>query len=257
MNVLITNDDGIDFEGLNALAEVFSKSFDVYVVAPEGERSSHSHHLNIRGKLRYEEREMPFVKKAYALWGTPADCAHMAIHALLKEKIDLVVSGINRGANVSTDIIYSGTIAAAREAFIYHIPAMALSLERGKVNDYHMAAEYGRQIALSYLQEEDNTDYFLNVNVPNRKKEEVKGISICDRSAVISYGDSYTLGKEDGKDYIFIGPSDVTFEADREDLRVDMVAIEKGYISLSAMGNDHFSREYGDRLYEIAENAFK
>ena len=144
MNVLITNDDGIDFEGLRALAEVFSKSFDVYVVAPEGERSSHSHHLNIRGKLRYEEREMPFAKKAYALWGTPADCAHMAIHALLKEKIDLVVSGINRGANVSTDIIYSGTIAAAREAFIYRIPAMALSLDRGKVNDYHMAAEYGR-----------------------------------------------------------------------------------------------------------------
>ena len=168
MNVLLTNDDGIGFKGIGMLAEVFSEVFDVYVVAPEGERSSQSHHLTIKGRIRYEERKMPFVKKAYALWGTPADCVHMALHALPLEKIDLVVSGINKGANISTDIIYSGTISAAREAFIYHVPAMALSLDRNGNDNYEAAARIGLKIALAYLEEKDREDYFLNI--PHDKK---------------------------------------------------------------------------------------
>ena len=94
MNILITNDDGIDFKGLRTLVEEFSGIGDVYVVAPQGECSSNSHHMTIKGKIRYEEREVKGAKKAYALWGTPADCTHMALYYFffrvmsLKHQID-------------------------------------------------------------------------------------------------------------------------------------------------------------------------
>ena len=251
MKVLITNDDGIDFKGLKILAQVFSEVADVYVVAPEGERSSHSHHLTIRGKIRYEERDLPYVKKAYALWGTPADCVHMGLHVLLNEDIDLVLSGINRGANISTDIIYSGTISAAREAFIYEVPAMALSLDRGNKENYEVAARYGRKIAKGYLEQENCRDYFLNVNVPDLDEDDIKGIRVCDKVGKMDYGDSYTLGKEDGKDYIFIGQSNVRFLGDENDLRIDASALHNAYVSLSAMGNDQFSHDHLDILKDI------
>ena len=252
MKVLITNDDGLDFKGLRILAQVFSEIADVYVVAPEGERSSHSHHLTIKGKIRYEEREVPYAKKAYALWGTPADCVHMGLHALLNEEIDLVLSGINRGANISTDIIYSGTISAAREAYIYHVPALALSLNRGDRENYELAARYGRAIAKEYLEQDKCRDYFLNVNVPDLDEKDIKGIMVCDKVGQMDYGDSYTLGKEDDKDYIFIGQSNVRFLGDTNDLRIDASALQNGYISLSAMGNDQFSYDHFDLLDEIA-----
>ncbi len=257
MNVLLTNDDGIDFEGIRILAEVFSKQFDVFVVAPEGERSSQSHHLTIKGRIRYEERKMPFAKKAYALWGTPADCVHMGLHALLDEKIDLVVSGINKGANISTDIIYSGTISAAREAFIYHVPAMAPSLDRNGNDRYDVAAKIGLQIALAYLEEKDREDYFLNVNVPDRKMEEIRGFRICDRAGRMDYGDSYSLKKEDDGDYIVIGQSDVRFLGDPEDLGIDASALRKGYVSVSPMGNDQFSHGHVKVLGEMIEKMEK
>ena len=251
MNVLITNDDGIDFKGLRILVQVFSKIADVCVVAPEGERSSHSHHLTIKGKIRYEERKIPYAKKAYALWGTPVDCVHMGLHAFLDEEIDLVVSGINRGANVSTDIIYSGTVAAAREAFIYHVPAIALSLDRGEKENYELAARCGRSIAKAYLQQEGCRDYFLNVNVPDLDEKDIRGIRVCDRVGRMDYGDSYALGKEDSRDYIFIGQPNVRFLGDENDLRIDASALHNGYVAVSAMGNDQFSHDHFEALEEI------
>ena len=103
MNIFITNDDGIESTGLKCLVKAFSKLGDVYVVAPNGERSSNSHHLTCFGKVKIEERQVEGAKNAYALWGTPADCTYLGLDFLYKDKIDLVVSGINRGLNVSTD----------------------------------------------------------------------------------------------------------------------------------------------------------
>lgn len=244
MNILLCNDDGIESKGLLTLAEVLSEIGNIYIVAPEGERSSYSHHLTIRGRVRYEERNVPFAKKAYALWGTPADCAHLGLKFLVDEKVDLVVSGINRGVNASTDIIYSGTIAAAREAYIYHVPAMALSLDVSENMDYYAAAEYGKKIALKYLSAENNEDYFLNVNVPALPGEEIKGICICDRVGRMVYHDSYSHSEEDGRDYISINPSYVTFEGDPDDLRIDMTAVKNGYVSVSPMCNDHLNEDH-------------
>ena len=244
MNILLCNDDGIESKGLLILAEVLSDIGNIYIVAPEGERSSYSHHLTIRGRVRYEERRLPFTKKAYAIWGTPADCAHLGLKFLIGEKIDLVVSGINRGVNTSTDIIYSGTIAGAREAYIYHVPSIALSQDVSESMDYYAAAEYGKQIALKYLKAKGNTDYFLNINVPGLPREEIKGICICDRVGHMVYHDSYGHIEEDGKDYISINPSHVSFEGNQNDLRIDITAVKRGYVSVSPMSNDHLNPKY-------------
>ena len=244
MNILITNDDGIDSIGLRTLARKFSEIGDVYVVAPEGERSSNSHCLNIKGKIRYEERIIPQVKKAYALWGTPADCAHMGIRVLVEEKIDLLVSGINRGRNVSTDIIYSGTIGAAREAFIDGIPAMALSLNSFTSDEYEAAADYGLRIARAYLESENRKDYFLNVNVPAIPEEQIKGIMVCDRVGDVFYNDDYSLIEEEGISYIRIENNNMAFDMKDYDLRIDYCALDAGYVSVSPLKNDHIDLEH-------------
>ena len=244
MNILITNDDGISSKGLISLVKAFSKIADVYVVAPEGERSSNSHHLTCFGQVKIEKRDVEYATDAYALWGTPADCVYLGVDFLFKDKIDMVVSGINKGLNVSTDIIYSGTIAAAREAYIHKLPALAVSLESDSIGSFDIAADYAVMIARKYYEDEKNTDYFLNLNVPDLKKEDIRGIKICDRVAVLHYDNNLSLFNENGSDYIRINDVTVTTDYDPDDMRVDYSAIKKGYVSLPPLYNDHFDRAY-------------
>ena len=243
MNILVANDDGINHAGLRALVKELSKIGDVYVVAPEGERSSNSHHLTIKGLIRYEEREVPYARKAYALWGTPADCVRFGVDLFFKDSIDLVVSGINHGANVSTDIIYSGTIGAARQAYLDGVPAVALSLDYDRNMDYSFCARYGAKIALAYYNSENKNDYFLNVNVPNLPEEKIKGVRICSRSGGISYNDSYSFIEEDGHTYVKIGFNPPSFRSP-DDPDVDYNALKEGYISISPLKNDHIDLEH-------------
>ena len=238
LRVLITNDDGIESRGLQALVEEFSSIADVYVVAPEGERSSTSHHLTLRGKVRIEEREMKGTVKAYALWGTPADCVHLSLCFLYKNQIDLVVSGINRGLNVSSDLIYSGTAAAAREAFIQGVPSIAVSLQLSVDNDYRTAAKYARVLGMKYLKNRKK-DYYLNINVPDLKEEEIKGVLICGKAVKIDYSENISMRSEDGKEYIDILSSHMKPYRDTDDLRVDRNAVVAGYVALSPLGNEH------------------
>lgn len=244
MNILVTNDDGIKAEGIKQLVDELCKIGDVYVVAPEGERSATSHHISIKGSVRFEEVEFSNAKKAFAVWGTPADCVHCGLHILLEEKIDLLVSGINKGPNLSSDIIYSGTVAAAREGFIQGVPSMAVSLCDFNPDNYYMAAEYSRELALKYLELDDNRDYFISVNIPNVSKEEIRGVRICDNVAKIVYEDSYEIENVDGISYIRIKPLNRNVWHDRNDMRIDLSAVEANYISISPLGNMHISRNH-------------
>ena len=243
MNVLIVNDDGINAKGIIELVKVFSEISDVYVVAPNSQRSSNSHHLTIKGKIRYEQMKLPKAKKAFALWGTPADCVHIGVSCLIKEKIDLVVSGINKGMNASTDIIYSGTIAAAREAYLMGYPAMAVSLDSFTSNKYEVAAKYAKMIALKYIKMKDNTDYFLNINVPLLKEDEIKGIKICDEVGHVNYNDSYERKTINDKKYVVIKGGGPVYR-NNERLSIDLCAVKSGYVSVSALHNEHISRKY-------------
>ena len=254
MKILVTNDDGIDAAGLKALVKAMAQLGEVYVVAPDGERSSNSHHLNIKGRIRFEQRSLPYAKKAYAIWGTPADCAHMGLYYFFEGQIDLVVSGINKGANVSTDIIYSGTIAAAREAYLHHVPAMAVSLDSFVSEDYDVCGEYALKIARQYMKMENRFDYFLNVNVPALEKDEIKGIRVCDKEGDVHYRDTYTHIQEEGKDYIVIGPCEISYEDCLRDLDVDVEALKNAYVSLSALHNSHVDNRHNKDLEDLLKN---
>lgn len=257
MRILLTNDDGINAQGLRELLDELSREFEVYVVAPEGERSSVSQHLTISGRIQYEERDVPNAKKAYAIWGTPCDCVNMGLDVLFKDQIDMVVSGINRGPNESSDIIYSGTVAAAREGFLHGLPSVAVSLTDFNPESYTVAARYGCKLIKEFYESKHNRDYFLNINVPNIPYDEIKGFKVCENTTKITYKSEFTYVEEDGKKYIEIGNIGRTDESDKQDLSIDVNATGSGYIALSALHNSHISLENSKYIKDIVKNIEK
>lgn len=250
MNILVCNDDGINALGLKQLVLTMSEVADVYVLAPDGERSGNSHHISINKKMHFEKKDIPGAKEAYSLAGTPVDCVHLAMNYFFKDRIDLVISGINQGKNASTDIIYSGTIAAAREAFIRGFPAVASSLGSYTGQDYLVASEFTRDIVLQYYLSKNNTDYFININVPAIPKEEIKGIKVCHKSTFVSYEDKYEISEDNDGTYIRMVPAaDHIFE-NNKDLDVDIVAMSEGYVSVTPLYNQHINK---DKLKEVEE----
>src|SRR5437868_5479712 len=162
-HVLITNDDGIYAEGLRALVQAFQGVGTITVVAPSQERSATAQSLTLRQPIFCEQ----VTEGEWAIEGTPTDSMILALHKLLPELPDLVVSGINRGGNLGENIFYSGTVGAAMEATINHVPAMAVSLvHRGKGFVYEPAARFARELAGLVLSEGLPEGVLLNVNVP-------------------------------------------------------------------------------------------
>src|SRR6266568_6275603 len=160
--ILITNDDGINAKGLKVLEQVLKSVGDVVVVAPDSERSATSQAITINAPLRVHVLD----DHHYAVSGTPADAIILALHQILKEKPDLVVSGINPGGNLGENLIYSGTVAGAMEATLHGVPAIAVSLASRKHLDFSGAAAFAVQIAAKVLEEGLPSGVLLNVNVP-------------------------------------------------------------------------------------------
>jgi 5'-nucleotidase len=169
--VLLTNDDGYQAAGLRAMAEELKDFAEVHIVAPSWERSGAAQSVTLRQPIichRIAEAE-------WAIDGTPADCVIVALHKLLKETPDLVISGINYGANLGENVYYSGTVGAAREAVIHQVPGLAVSLCSKRVNaDFAPSARLARQAAELILKEELPQQVVLNVNVPENWNGEVK-----------------------------------------------------------------------------------
>jgi 5'-nucleotidase len=160
--LLLTNDDGVRAPGLRALAEALAGLGAVHIVAPDREVSACSHGLTLKHPLR-AERLGPAV---HAVDGTPADCVHLAVSKLLPRVPDLVVSGINRGANLGDDVFYSGTVGGAREACFLGLPAIAMSLATKEETDFAAAAAFARSLAARVLEQGLPQRTLLNVNVP-------------------------------------------------------------------------------------------
>ncbi len=182
MHILVTNDDGVMAPGLLALAEEMSKIGKVSILAPDRNWSASGHVKTIDRPLRVKEVHLNDTVKAWASDGAPSDCVTLAVCGFLKEKIDLVVSGINPNANLGHDVTYSGTVTAAMEAVIGGIPAVAISLESpenlvGPAN-YQPAARIARIVAKSVLRYGLLPNVLLNVNVPYLPYEQLKGIHI-------------------------------------------------------------------------------
>ena len=177
--ILLTNDDGIRAEGLKALEKSLARLGEITVVAPDREMSATSQSITIHSPLRVQVID----EHHYAISGTPADAMILALHQLLPHKPELVVSGINPGANLGENVIYSGTVAAAMEATLHGVPAMAVSLASRKETDFTAAAEFAAQLAAKVLEEGLPDGVMLNVNVP---RGEVHGVRITRQSQKIT-----------------------------------------------------------------------
>jgi len=177
--ILVTNDDGIHAPGLKALEKALIQLGEVTVVAPDREMSATSQSLSLHTPLRIHA----FDDRHYAVSGTPADAVIIALHHLLKEKADLVVSGINPGGNLGENVVYSGTVAAAMEATLHGVPAIAISLASRKRRDFSAAGAFAAQLAAKVLEEGLPCGVMLNVNVP---RDEVRGVRVTRQSQKIS-----------------------------------------------------------------------
>lgn len=179
MNILLTNDDGIDAKGIRAIADGLKDDYNIFIAAPNMQRSANSHSVTyFFHDILVEENEIPGVKKAWSIHGTPADCVCVAHYALMDEPIDLVISGVNHGWNVSMDCFYSGTVGAAREAMFEGIPGMAISIDNFQPDDFSLVVSVLKKTIPLFLKDVRKHEYVLNINVPDVKEEDCKGILV-------------------------------------------------------------------------------
>jgi len=175
MKILISNDDGVSAPGIKILADVLSSLGEVIVVAPDRNRSGASSSLTIENPIRMNETSLGY----YAVSGTPADCVHIAHNTILKGELpDIVVSGINMGANLGDDVLYSGTVAAAIEGRFLGVPALAISMASRECNNLKTAALVARQLVKQLLTDDLGADRLLNVNVPDCSMDELNGYQV-------------------------------------------------------------------------------
>ncbi len=196
MNVLVVNDDGILSEGIKALADFLSEEHNVTVVAPSGNRSAFSHSLSIFRDVVVKELKLTNKYRTFAISGTPADCAKFAVHYFKDTKFDLICSGINKGHNLGSDTVYSGTISACLEGNFFGIRGIAFSNFAHSNCDFNanittLRSIFDKLLALS------SAEYTLNVNFPNGKEKGVKiaplGIHLYSDAYVKTADDTYQL----------------------------------------------------------------
>jgi len=232
MRILVTNDDGIHAPGINALAEAMRALGEVAVVAPDRERSAVGHALTLHHPLRARE----IGPNIYAVDGTPTDCVNMGIHSLLPERPDIVVSGINRGANMGDDVTYSGTVSAAMEATLMGIPAFAVSLATlEEEGNYEAAANWAVKIASEIYQRRLPPDTFLNVNVPDLPLEAILPPLVTSQGKRNYEGMIVDKIDPRGRKYYWIGNGTMQF-LDIEG--TDYHAVKRGHISITPLHLD-------------------
>jgi 5'-nucleotidase len=183
LTILVTNDDGIDSQGIQILADTLKALGRVYVVAPDKECSAMAHSLSLHRPLRVDKVRDDY----FAVDGTPADCINLAVCRLLPERPNLIASGINKGGNLGEDITYSGTVSAAFEGAFYGIPSFAISLVSKADFKFKTAASFALRVARFILKNGLPKDTFLNINVPN--VDGVKSYMITKQGRRV-YGDS-------------------------------------------------------------------
>lgn len=235
MKILLTNDDGIFSEGIQALRQELSKIAKVVVIAPDRERSAVGHSLTLHKPLRI----IPIIIKnenfGYAVNGTPTDCVVLGLKDIFKKKPDLIVSGINRGANLGGDLTYSGTVSAAMEGAVHKIPSFAISIASRRVKDFSFAARFAVHLAKIVLKNGMPHFSFLNVNVPNIRENEIKGVEITQQSKQCYIGTLEKRRDPRDKYYYWIGGS---FPKDKAKKGTDVYAIINNKISITPVQLD-------------------
>ncbi len=241
LRILVSNDDGVMARGIAALADELSDVGEVSVVAPDRNRSAASNSLTLSQPLRVNTLDNGYV----SVEGTPTDCVHLAVTGFLKPEPDIVVSGVNDGANLGDDILYSGTVAAAMEGRFLGLPAIAVSLVGHNVVHYKTAAIVARDLVLLLRENPLPKQSILNVNVPDLPYNKIMGIEVT------------RLGKRHcaepivkeldprGRDIYWVGPPGPEEDAGEG---TDFYAIKRGYVSVTPLQLDMTHYEVFDRL---------
>lgn len=232
--ILICNDDGIGADGIKALAKEIKKFADVIVAAPHTQQSAVGHSITMSSPIRVKEVLVFKDFYGFAIEGTPADSVKLAVHTLLKDKkIDLLISGINQGANTAINTIYSGTVSAATEGTILGIPSIAISLTSYTYTDFSLAAKFASRIAKVIIKKGLPKGTLLNVNVPAIKK--IKGVKIT-RQGKSSWDDTYEIRIDPGnRKYYWLTGSMRKIDKTTE---FDVKAVDEGYISVTPIHYD-------------------
>jgi 5'-nucleotidase len=234
MHILISNDDGLYAPGIKLLSEGLSQHCDrVTVVAPDRDRSGASNSLTLDQPIRVEKQD----DGRYKVFGTPTDCVHVAITGVLSDEPDMVVSGINAGANMGDDVLYSGTVAAAMEGRFLGLPAMAVSLSygRGGPNNYETAARAAVILMRRLVAEPLPADTILNVNVPDIPWSEIRGFQTTRLGHRHRSENVIPLEDPRGRPFYWIGPPGG--EQDNGP-GTDFNAVRNGYVSVTPIHVD-------------------
>jgi 5'-nucleotidase len=263
MKLLISNDDGISALGIRTLANSLAEAgHDVTVVCPDRERSATGHGLTLHQPIRAEIVESIFhpAVKAWACDGTPSDCVKLALWALLESPPDLVLSGINQGANLGTEILYSGTVSAAMEGMIEGLPSVAFSLASHTSKDFQAAAHFAQLLVAQLAAKPLRELMLLNVNIPPVKWEEIAGVTIT-RQGVRRYVDVFDKRVDPrGKTYYWL-TGEVLEEVEPpeglnlpQNIPIDVHVIRKNYISITPL---QYNLTYATGITELSDWEFK
>ena len=228
--ILIVNDDGIYSPGIQALADAMVKVGNITVIAPDKEQSGKSHSLTLNDPIRLKHVNLKKGLKGWAVNGTPVDCAKVAIKKLFDKKPDLVFSGINLGANLGRNLIYSGTVSAAYEGSILGVSSAAISLDSFKGNNFVAAKYVATKIANHLLKHKLPKGTMLNVNVPDIAKKDLKGFLVTKQGSQ-SFVDTYEKRIDPrGNSYFWIRGEMIN---DDSSIEYDGEAVSSGYVSVT------------------------
>ncbi|OEF27810.1 5'/3'-nucleotidase SurE [Vibrio rumoiensis] len=235
MKILLSNDDGVNAQGINTLAEVLSDIAEIVIVAPDRNRSGASNSLTLETPLRVTQVR----PNVYSVQGTPTDCVHFALNELMKNEMpDLVVSGINHGANLGDDVLYSGTVAAAMEGHFLGVQSIAISLV-GKTH-FDTAAQIAKDVILQHVKSPIPAHHLISVNVPDLALEQLAGTRVTRLGARHHAEDMIKQLDPRGQEVYWLGPPGK--EADAGD-GTDFYAIEKGEVSITPLRVDLTAHE--------------
>jgi 5'-nucleotidase len=242
MKILISNDDGVHAPGLAHLAAALGKIADVIVVAPDRNRSGVSNSLTLEHPLRVVTAANGF----FSVNGTPTDCVHLAVTGMLKELPDIVVSGINEGSNLSDDVIYSGTVAAATEGRFLGLPAIAISLAGPRCEHYDTAALVAKSLVEHLRTQPLTSDTILNVNVPDLPFSELRGIQVTRLGTRHVAEPTIKAVDPRGRKIFWIGAPGPEQDAGPG---TDFYAVNSGYVSITPL---HFDLTHYKVLDELS-----
>ena len=238
MNILVTNDDGIDSEGLRSLSHSFKELGEVYIVAPDRERSAVGLAITLERPLRVERVD----GRTFSVNGTPADCVTLAIHRLVDSPPDLIVSGINNGQNLGYDIYHSGTVGAAVVGTMFGIPSMAVSIASngfgGKHQNavcYDTAAQIALKLARIVSERELPGGTLLNINVPNVPQSEIQGIEVTEHCSATYDIEIQNRLDPRGKEYYWVGGE---FQGNCDRSQTDLGALLRCKVSVTPLRLD-------------------